>query len=445
MTRDWSRLRRSECVPQMRAARSGTVTEEVARAAERERIDPEDLRRQVAEGRAIVPANVRHGSLDPAAVGAALACKINANIGNSSARSDLPAELAKLDLCVRLGADAVMDLSTGGDIDSIRRAIVDASPLPVGTVPIYQAAVGAEDLRSLRPEDFLAAVERHAADGVDFATIHAGILREFLPAARRRRTGIVSRGGAILAQWMMSTGRQNPFHERFDDLLTICRRHDLALSLGDGLRPGCLADANDEAQFAELDVLGALTLRARERDVQVMVEGPGHVPIDRIAENVDRERRVCHGAPFYVLGPLVTDVALGHDHVASAIGGALAAFHGAAMLCYVTPKEHLGLRGLEDVRADVIVHRIAAHAADVATGKPGARERDDAMSLARFRFDWETMFRLALDPEAARRGRDPGPSGCDRPDECCSMCGPRFCAMRLTRDLDKLDGPPPRG
>jgi len=398
MKRRWSRLDRDACVPQVRAAKQGTVTEEVARAAERERVDPGVLRDLVASGRAIVPASTRHGALDPSAIGTDLSCKINANIGNSAARSDLDAELRKLDACVRLGADAVMDLSTGGDVDAIRRAVVGASPLPVGTVPVYQAVIGVEDLRSIREEDFLGAVERHAADGVDFATIHAGILREFLPAARRRKTGIVSRGGALVAQWMLATGRQNPFYTRFDRLLDICERTDLALSLGDGLRPGSIADANDEAQFAELDVLGELTRRARARDVQVMIEGPGHVPIHKIAENVEREKRVCDGAPFYVLGPLVTDVGVGWDHITSAIGGAIAAYHGVAMLCYVTPKEHLGLPDLDDVRAGVVAHRIAAHAADVALGKPGARERDAAMSEARYRFDWEAMFRLALDP-----------------------------------------------
>ncbi len=440
MKREWSRLRRGECVTQIRAARDGVVTEEVAFAARRDGIAAETLRDLVAAGRAIVPANVRHGALDPAAIGEAVSCKVNANIGNSAAGSDLAGETAKLDVCVRLGADAVMDLSTGGDVDAIRRAIVAASPLPVGTVPIYQAALAAEDPRAISEDEFLAAVERHAADGVDFATIHAGVLREMLPMARKRRTGIVSRGGALVAQWMISTGRQNPFHDRFDDLLAICARYDMALSLGDGLRPGCIADANDEAQFAELDVLGDLARRARERGIQVMIEGPGHVPIDKIAENVERQRRVCDGAPFYVLGPLVTDIGAGHDHIAGAIGGAIAAFHGAAMLCYVTPKEHLGLPGLDDVRAGIVAHKLAAHAADVARGRPGARERDDAMSAARYRFDWETMFRLALDPDTARRMRDESLAGCDLPDDCCTMCGPRFCAMRLSREAERMEG-----
>lgn len=436
--RRWTRCERKEIVTQMDAARAGVVTEEVAFAAERERIAPERLRDLVAAGHAIVPANVRHRNLEPSAIGADLSCKVNANLGNSSAVSDIAAELAKLRMAVRMGADAVMDLSTGGDLDAIRRAIVEASTVPVGSVPVYNLVAEEPDLRRLTAGDFLDAVERHAADGIDFVTVHVGVLRRHLPLVRSRVTGIVSRGGAIMAQWMLIHGAENPLYERFDDLLAVCRRYDLALSLGDGLRPGSGADANDAAQFAELDVLGELVFRARKRNVQAMVEGPGHVPLHLIPENVERQRRVCDGAPFYVLGPLVTDVAAGYDHIASAIGGAVAALHGVAMLCYVTPREHLGLPDLEDVRVGVVAHRIAAHAADVALGRPGARERDRAMSEARYRFDWEAMYRLALDPDTARRLRTERQAGCDLPEDCCSMCGPRFCAMRLSRELDRL-------
>ena len=434
----WTRCERTEVVTQMDAARRGTVTEEVAFAAERERIAPERLRDLVAAGRAIVPANVRHVGLEPSAIGADLLCKINANLGNSSAVSDIAAECAKLEMAVRMGADAVMDLSTGGDIDGIRRAVVSASTVPVGSVPIYNLLAAEPDLRRLTAADFLAAVERHAADGIDFVTVHVGLLLRHLPLVQPRVTGIVSRGGAIMAQWMLIHGAENPLYEHFDELLALCRRYDLALSLGDGLRPGSGADANDAAQFAELDVLGELVFRARERNVQVMVEGPGHVPLHLIPENVERQRRICDGAPFYVLGPLVTDVAAGYDHIASAIGGALAALHGVAMLCYVTPREHLGLPDLQDVRVGVVAHRIAAHAADVALGRPGARERDRAMSEARYRFDWEGMYEHALDPDNARRLRAERQAGCELPDDCCSMCGPQFCAMRLSRELRKL-------
>jgi phosphomethylpyrimidine synthase len=421
---------------QLASARAGRVTEQMRRVAQRERLAPEDVRAQVASGRMIIPANVRHPELEPLAIGRAATCKVNANIGTSEVGSSVEGELEKLRACLRFGADTVMDLSTGGDLERTRDAILRHSPLPVGTVPVYECAARLADFRDLEPDLLLEVIEAQAAQGVDFMTIHAGVLRAFLPLAARRVTGIVSRGGALLAEWMQARGEENPFHVHFDRICEILARYDVAVSLGDGLRPGCLADASDEAQFAELEVLGRLTRRARDLGVQAMVEGPGHVPLNQISMNVEREREVCDDAPFYVLGPLVTDVAPGYDHITSAIGAAVAAYHGAAMLCYVTPSEHLGLPTLEDVRQGIIAYRIAAHAADVALERPGARDRDDELSRARYAFDWERQFALALDPEAARRKRaeSPGAQGIEDAGYC-SMCGPRFCAMRIHGSL----------
>ena len=420
---------------QMHLARKGEITPEMQDVAGFEGLDPEAVRAEVASGRLVIPANVHHQNLVPVGIGLAARCKVNANIGNSALTSDTENELKKLAVCLRYGADTVMDLSTGGDIPGIRAAILAHCPVPVGTVPIYEAVARVEQVEDLSPAGLLEVVEGQARQGVDYMTVHCGVLRRSLALVERRVTGIVSRGGALMARWMIAHGEENPFHQAFDDLLDICTRHDVTLSLGDSLRPGCLADAGDDAQYGELEVLGDLCRRAWARDVQVMIEGPGHVPMHRIRENVERERQVCQEAPFYVLGPLVTDIAAGYDHVASAIGGALAAWAGASMLCYVTPKEHLALPEAEDVREGIVAHRIAAHAADVALGRPGARDRDDAMARARFAFDWDAQFALALDGDRAREYREAvAPRGDDPHVRHCSMCGPRFCAMRLSQD-----------
>jgi len=421
---------------QLAAARRGEITPAALRAAEREGLDPEVLRAEVAAGRMIVPANPRHlaGKLDPIAIGLAARCKINANIGTSPLASDIEEELLKLKLSENLGADTVMDLSTGGDIDAVRVAMLEEATVPIGTVPIYQALEKAARPTDLTWDGLRETIERQALQGVDYMTLHAGLLRAHLPLAARRTTGIVSRGGAILAEWMLAHDRENPLYEHYDEVLEICARHDVGISLGDGLRPGSLADASDAAQFAELGVLADLTERAWEKGVQVMVEGPGHIPMHEVAMNVERQQEICHGAPFYVLGPVVTDVAPGYDHITSAIGAALAAWAGASLLCYVTPKEHLGLPNCDDVREGIIAYRIAAHAADVARGRPGAREWDDEMSRARYCFDWERQFELAMDPERARSYHDatladPGYHKAG----FCSMCGPRYCSMSISR------------
>ncbi len=421
---------------QMSAARRGTITPAMRRVAEREKVDLEVVRDEVARGTAIIPANIHHRALDPMILGKRFLTKINANIGNSAVTSDIEEEKRKLDMAVGFGADTVMDLSTGGDIDRIRQAIVGHSTVPIGTVPTYQAVAQSKSVESMTGQDLIDMVEHQAKQGVDYMTLHCGVLYEYLHLTMKRITGIVSRGGGLLAQWMVKNRKQNPLYERFDDLLEICRAHDVTISLGDGLRPGCLADASDEAQFAELKTLGELTARAWERDVQVMVEGPGHVPMDQLEMNVRKQQEICRGAPFYTLGPLVTDVAPGYDHITSAIGAAIVAFHGVALLCYVTPKEHLGLPNLEDVKQGVIAYKIAAHAADVALKRPGARDRDDALSRARYAFDWNEQFRLSLDPETARAMHDETlPQDSMKSAEFCSMCGPKFCPMRITTHL----------
>ncbi|HYG69499.1 MAG TPA: phosphomethylpyrimidine synthase ThiC, partial [Anaeromyxobacteraceae bacterium] len=347
-------------------------------------------------------------------------------------------ELEKLRICLKYGADTVMDLSTGGDIPVIREAILRHSPIPVGTVPIYECLAHVKDVAELTPKAMLEIVEAQAAQGVDYMTIHAGVLRDLVPLAAHRVTGIVSRGGALMAQWMLANGAENPLYTHFDALCEIFKRYDVTFSLGDGLRPGCLADASDAAQFAELKVLGELTRKAWSHGVQVMVEGPGHVPLDQIPMNMEKERELCDEAPFYVLGPLVTDVAPGYDHITSAIGAAVAAQHGAAMLCYVTPAEHLGLPDADDVRQGIVAYKIAAHAADVARNRPGARDRDDALSRARYRFDWNEQFRLSLDPDAARAKHDETlPHEAFKSAEFCSMCGPKFCSMKIHGHLQE--------
>jgi len=431
------------CVTQMHHARAGRITPEMRRVAEREALAPELVRDEVARGRLIIPANVNHlgKRLDPMAIGKVARVKINANIGNSAVTSDVQGELDKLHHAVHYGADTVMDLSTGGDIDAIRQAILDMSPVPIGTVPIYQAIQGVGKVEDLTADDLLDMVEHQAQQGVDYMTIHAGVLREHVGLALGRVTGIVSRGGSLHAYWMTAHNAQNPFYEHFDRVLEIARRYDVTLSLGDGLRPGSLADANDRAQFAELNVLGELTERAWAKDVQVMIEGPGHIPMHLIEINVRKEKEICHEAPFYTLGPLVTDIAPGYDHITSAIGAAMIGWYGADMLCYVTRKEHLGLPNAEEVREGVIAYKIAAHAADIARGRAGARERDDALSRARFAFDWNEQFRLSLDPERARALHDEAlPAEYFKSAEFCAMCGPKFCSMHVTREIERKFG-----
>jgi phosphomethylpyrimidine synthase len=422
----------------MHYARQGIVTEEMEFVARRENLAPELVRSEVARGRMIIPANIRHVELEPMCIGIAARCKINANIGNSPTASNIEQELEKLCYSIRFGSDTVMDLSTGGDIHQIREAILRNSPVPVGTVPIYEALARVPRVRDLTPEIMLEVIEEQAAQGVDYMTIHAGVLREFIPLTSKRITGIVSRGGALLAQWAAENNQENFLYTHFEDLCKIFQKYDVAFSLGDGLRPGSLADASDAAQFAELKVLGELTRKAWEYDVQVMIEGPGHIPMDQIKLQVDKEIEMCHEAPFYTLGPLVTDIAPGYDHITSAIGAAMIGWYGASMLCYVTPKEHLGLPNKDDVREGIIAYKIAAHAADVARHRPGARDRDDALSYARFLFDWNKQFELSLDPERARALHDETlPNESYKEAAFCSMCGPKFCSMNTTHVLEK--------
>jgi phosphomethylpyrimidine synthase len=424
----------------MHFARKGIVTEEMAYVAKRERVEPELVRSEVARGRLIIPANVNHENLEPMGIGVALSCKVNANIGNSAVTSNVDGELRKLAVSLKWGADTVMDLSTGGDIDAIRKAIVAASPVPIGTVPIYQTLQQCKNVKNMRAADMIDMLEHQARQGVDYFTIHCGVLVQHLPLVKDRITGIVSRGGSIMAQWMLEHHKQNPFYTHWDKVLEICAKYDVSISAGDGLRPGCLADASDQAQFAELKTLGELTRKAWEKDVQVMIEGPGHVPFDQIEMNVKKEMEECNEAPFYVLGPLVTDIAPGYDHITSAIGATMAGFAGAAMLCYVTPKEHLGLPDENDVKAGLIAYKIAAHAADVARRRPGARERDDALSRARYAFDWKEQFRLSLDPETAQAMHDETlPDEYFKTAEFCSMCGPKFCSMHINRAVEEFN------
>lgn len=427
---------------QLMAARAGDVTPEMRAVAEKERLSEETIREEVAAGRMVIPANTVHlaGRLEPMCIGIAAACKINANIGNSAVTGNLDDELEKLHTAVHYGADTVMDLSTGKDIDRIRQQIIAASPVPIGTVPIYQMLeqLGG-NIEDMRPQHFLDMVEHQAKQGVDYMTIHCGVLMEHLHLTVGRVTGIVSRGGSLIAKWMMTHRKQNPLYEHFDDLCDIMRQYDVTWSLGDGLRPGSIADASDEAQFAELEVLGRLVTRSLEKGTQCMVEGPGHIPMHQIEMNIKKQIEVCHGAPFYVLGPLVTDIAPGYDHITSAIGASLAGWSGAAMLCYVTPKEHLGLPNREDVKQGVIAYKIAAHAADLARQRPGAQDRDDALSRARFAFDWKEQFRLSLDPETAQAYHDETlPQESFKSAHFCSMCGPKYCSMRITEDIRKM-------
>ena len=431
------RARPGAAVTQLHYARRGTVTPEMEFIAIREGLAAEMVREEVARGRAIIPANINHPEAEPMIIGTRFLVKVNANIGNSAVVSSIDAEVEKMRWATRWGADTIMDLSTGKDIHATREWIIRNSPVPVGTVPIYQALekVGG-DAEQLSWEAYRETIIEQAEQGVDYFTIHAGVLLRYVPLTAKRVTGIVSRGGSIMAAWCLAHHQENFLYTHFEELCEILRAYDVSFSLGDGLRPGSIADANDEAQFGELRTLGELTQIAWKHDVQVMIEGPGHVPMHKIKENVDLQMEVCHEAPFYTLGPLTTDIAPGYDHITSAIGAAMIGWYGTAMLCYVTPKEHLGLPDRQDVKDGVIAYKIAAHAADLAKGHPGAQRWDDALSQARFDFRWEDQFNLSLDPETARSMHDETlPAAGAKVAHFCSMCGPKFCSMRITQDI----------
>lgn len=429
-------------ITQIALAKQGEITAEMEKVAAKEKRSAAYIRDEVAAGRIVIPANINHKNLDPIGIGKELYTKINANIGNSTLSSCPKKEIEKLRIAVKYGADTVMDLSTGGNIPDIRKQIIANSIVPIGTVPVYEAVTRCKTASALTKELILDVISEQAEQGVDYMTIHAGLLHAHVPMAMKRLLKIVSRGGALLAKWMEDHNQENPFYTAFDEILEICKKYDVTLSLGDGLRPGCLADASDAAQFAELEVLGSLVKRCRAAGVQAMVEGPGHVPFNEIEMNMKREQEVCEGAPFYILGPVVTDCAPGYDHITSAIGATMGAYHGAAMLCYVTPKEHIGLPNEDDVRNGVIAYKIAAHAADVALKKPSARDRDDAISKARIDFDWEKQFELALDPDRAReyrkaalKERNIDDSHDNGEEKFCTMCGPEFCSMRISKNM----------
>ncbi len=436
----WVARRNEEAPTQLYYARQGVITEEMQFVALRENMAPAFVRDEIALGRAIIPANKNHPESEPMIIGRNFLVKVNANIGNSAVSSNIEEEVEKLRWSIKWGADTVMDLSTGKQIHETREAIIRNSPVPIGTVPIYQAlekVKGRPELLDINV--FLETLHEQAEQGVDYFTIHAGVLLRYVPLTAKRVTGIVSRGGSIMAKWCLAHHRENFLYERFDDICKLMRRYDVSFSLGDGLRPGCIADANDEAQFGELRTLGELTKVAWANDCQVMIEGPGHVPIHKIKENMDEQLKHCHEAPFYTLGPLTTDIAPGYDHLTSAIGAAIIGSHGTAMLCYVTPKEHLGLPDKEDVKQGVIAYKIAAHAADLAKGHPGAQDRDDALSRARFAFRWEDQFNLALDPEIARQYHDATlPAEGAKTAHFCSMCGPKFCSMEITQQVRQM-------
>jgi phosphomethylpyrimidine synthase len=435
---DWVAKRWGIAAPTQRwFARHGIVTEEMRFCAIRENVAPEFVRQEIAAGRAIIPANINHPELEPMIIGRKFLVKINANIGNSAVTSGIAEEVEKLQWATRWGADTVMDLSTGPNIHATREWIVRNSPVPIGTVPIYQCLEKVKGkVEDLSIDLFLETLEEQALQGVDYFTIHAGVLLHYIPMTAKRVTGIVSRGGSIMAKWCLHHHEENFLYTHFDRICDLMRKYDVSFSLGDGLRPGCTADANDEAQFGELQTLGELTKIAWAKDCQVMIEGPGHVPMHLIQENMTKQLEVCDEAPFYTLGPLTTDVAPGYDHITSAIGAAMIGWFGCAMLCYVTPKEHLGLPNKKDVKDGVIAYRIAAHAADLAKGHPGARLWDDAMSKARFEFRWEDQFNLALDPDTAREFHDETlPAEGAKSAHFCSMCGPHFCSMKITEDV----------
>lgn len=421
-------------ITQLDHARLGIVTPEMERVSQREpHLAPEQVRDEVAAGRMVIPANRNHLKyrLDPMAIGRASKTKVNANMGASPVSSSTDEEVEKLRWAERWGADTVMDLSTGGDLDATRDAIIRNSTVPIGTVPIYSMIIGRR-IEELTPQIILDSLEHQAAQGVDYFTIHAGVLKEHLPYIARRLIGIVSRGGSLLAKWMLVHGEQNPMYQYWEDICDVMRKHDVTFSIGDGLRPGGLADASDQAQLAELVTLGELTERAWRKGVQVMVEGPGHVPFDQIEFNMKLQRRLCHGAPFYVLGPLVTDIFPGYDHITSCIGATAAGYHGAAMLCYVTPKEHLGLPKKDDVKQGCIAYKIAAHAADVALGIPGTRDRDDELTKARAALNWQKHFDLSFDPDTARAYHD---EDLDVDTDFCAMCGHDWCSVRISKEI----------
>ncbi|HPV39607.1 MAG TPA: phosphomethylpyrimidine synthase ThiC [Spirochaetota bacterium] len=414
---------------QLEQAKKNTITPEMRSVAEREPLSAEEIRSDIAAGKTVITRSDLHDCV-PVGIGRGLKIKINANIGTSGYNNDPAMELEKLAASVRYGADTVMDLSTGGDIRAMRKRIVAESRVPVGTVPVYEAIVRCPDVAGLSEDDFLGSIRTHIEDGVDFITVHCGVTRKCVPLLDSRIMGVVSRGGSFLIKWMLHHDRENPLFTRYDEILDMAREHDVVLSLGDGLRPGCLADATDRAQIEELKTLGELAARARAKNVQVMIEGPGHVPLHMIKENIDMQKKYCGGAPFYVLGPLVTDCSPGYDHLTGAIGGALAALYGADFLCYLTPKEHLGLPDIQDVIDGVVASKIAAHAADIARGIPGARDRDDAMSRARSNLDWEGMYRISMNPEKARAVRkETGKEDAD----VCTMCGD-FCSAKINKE-----------
>ena len=425
---------------QLQISKTGTISDEVKFVAEKESVDAELVCTELAAGKLVIPANKLHlkTNLEPIGIGRVLSTKVNANIGTSSVSSSVEAEIEKMEVALAVGADTIMDLSTGGNLDDTRQKLLARCPVPFGTVPIYQV-IKDRNVEDIDSKIILEIIERQAKQGVDFFTIHAGVLKEHLPLIENRVGGIVSRGGALLAKWMIYHNKQNPLYEMFDDLCGIMVEYDICFSLGDGLRPGAIADATDQAQIAELKTIGELTQRAQEKGCQVMVEGPGHIPFDQIQYNMEIEQQICHGAPFYVLGPLVTDIAAGYDHITSAIGGTAAAFYGASFLCYVTPREHLGLPNADDVRAGVIATKIAAHAADIARGLKGAAERDKRLSIARANLDWKTHFDESLDPQTAERmhqevceeiGIKELPSA-----DYCSMCGRQWCSVRINREI----------
>jgi len=432
---------------QLQFARAGEITDEIKSVARDENVDVELVRKEIAAGRLVIPANSLHikTNLKPVGIGRALRTKINANIGTSSVSSSVATEIEKMKVALVAGADAIMDLSTGGDLDDTRQKLLAQCPVPFGTVPIYQV-IQNRNVEDINEKIIFDCFKKQAEQGVDFFTIHAGVLKEHLPLLETRLGGIVSRGGALLAKWMLYHNRQNPLYEMFDDLCALMAEYDVCFSLGDGLRPGCIADATDKAQIAELKTIGELSARAQKAGCQVMVEGPGHVPFDQIQYNMELERKLCNDAPFYVLGPLVTDIAPGYDHITSAIGGTAAAFYGASFLCYVTPREHLGLPNVDDVRQGVIASKIAAHAADIARGLKGAAERDRKLSAARFNLDWKTHIAESLDPQTAERMHleackavtEPVPSGVEGADYC-SMCGKEWCSVRINKEIREMN------